>query len=325
MIQSYSVNFTMFLICEIICATTACPIFTCALVLGLEWAGSRERVIVNAIINFPLHLGFAVLGMTASIVRDFRPLLRYVYGPGLLVGCLMFFGPESFRWLIANGKRKQIERILKSAAKINNRELSSRTWDVLDRKCNEAAAESNANMGNSEAKAIEAHAYRSVFTSWIFIMRICINSLCWITGNFVGQGIAIMGVSLQGDKYLNFIILSLGAIPSALMSIFVQKFVGRRTGITLCFLLSAVTVICGRILPVEYSKLALMLFLIARCFAMAAFLIVYVHSSEMWPTSVRHTMVGISSTIGRIGAVLAPLNPLLVSEEPWCLRSLLPY
>lgn len=36
------------------------------------------------------------------------------------------------------------------------------------------------------------------------------------------------------------------------------------------------------------------------------------YTSELWPTNIRHSMMGFCSTIGRIGAALAPMAPLLV-------------
>lgn len=44
-----------------------------------------------------------------------------------------------------------------------------------------------------------------------------------------------------------------------------------------------------------------------------SFIVIYVITAEMFPTSVRHSMVSYSSTFGRIGSILAPQTPLLVS------------
>lgn len=310
LIQSYSINYSMFVICEIMCAIAVCPIFTCALVLGLEWAGSRERVMINSLINFPVHIGTATVGFIAFLVRDFRFLLRYVYGPCLLVGCLMFFGPESFRWLLANGKRQQIEQILNRATQINNREISARTREILNRKYAEATTQQHIDDGN---KIHDERPYRTLFSSRTFISRLCISSLCWITGNYISQGITVMAVTLKGNKYHNFIVLGLGAAPACFLSLLVLRFCGRRTGIAACLLISSTTVILAKMLPTEYSGLSLALLLCARSIAMVAYLIVYVHTSEIWPTNVRHSMVGLSSTFGRFGSILAPLTPLLVS------------
>lgn len=287
-VQSFSINYTMFIICEICCAVLTCPTFTAALILGLEWAGSSERVIVNSIITFPLHFGIALIGVLASFVQDFRPLLRMVYGPAFVTGILVCLGPESFRWLMAKGKREPIDKILKRAAHINKRQLAPRSYAIVDQNCGEAAQKSS---GNSSDGSTNNDGIRTLFTSRTLVMRAMINALCWITGNYVSQGITIIAVSLQGDKYWNFIILAIGGVPSPFISIILLRFVGRRSGISICLIAASFAVILGKLLPTEHSNYALACFLIARCFVMVAYLICYVHTSELWPTPFRHTMV----------------------------------
>lgn len=308
-IQSLSINYTIFIVCEIFCAILACPIFTAALILGLEWAGAQQRVVVNSIITFPLPIGVALCGIFAFYAQDFRPLLRYVYGPAMVTTLFVYFGPESFRWLMAKGKRTNIEHVLKTAAKINKCKLSPRTLEIVDRKCGVDALNKH---GKLDFEATGKSSMHVLFTSWTLIFRVCINALCWITGNYVNHGINIISVSLHGDKYVNYVTMALGGLPSGFISILLLKCVGRRIGISLCFLAASVTVVVGKLLSNEYSNIALIMFLSARCFAAVAFLIVYIHTSELWPTKMRHSVMGISSTLGRVGAILAPLAPLLV-------------
>lgn len=44
-----------------------------------------------------------------------------------------------------------------------------------------------------------------------------------------------------------------------------------------------------------------------------SFCVVYVVTAEMFPTKVRQSMVSYGSTFGRVGSMLAPQTPLLVS------------
>lgn len=53
-------------------------------------------------------------------------------------------------------------------------------------------------------------------------------------------------------------------------------------------------------------------FFIGKCFITVSFTGLYVYTSELWPTNIRHSMMGFCSTVGRIGAALAPMAPLLV-------------
>lgn len=49
--------------------------------------------------------------------------------------------------------------------------------------------------------------------------------------------------------------------------------------------------------------------------ATSAFILIYVIASEVFPTSLRHTTMGVCSMIGRLGSVASPQIPLLVSSS----------
>lgn len=55
------------------------------------------------------------------------------------------------------------------------------------------------------------------------------------------------------------------------------------------------------------------LFLIGKLCITSAFSTSYVHTAEMLPTVIRSIGVGAASTVARIGALVAPFVPLLVS------------
>lgn len=57
------------------------------------------------------------------------------------------------------------------------------------------------------------------------------------------------------------------------------------------------------------------LFLTGKLGITSAFGVVYVHTAEMLPTIVRSGGVGSASTVARVGALVAPFVPLLVSTH----------
>lgn len=57
----------------------------------------------------------------------------------------------------------------------------------------------------------------------------------------------------------------------------------------------------------------LALYLVGKLAITASFTVLYVFTAELFPTNARHSMIGVCSTIGRMGSALAPQTPLLVS------------
>lgn len=64
----------------------------------------------------------------------------------------------------------------------------------------------------------------------------------------------------------------------------------------------------------DLSWLKVTLFLFGKCAVAFCFTGVYTYSLELFPTSVRGTLVGFGNTAARVGSMLAPLTPLLVID-----------
>jgi hypothetical protein len=65
----------------------------------------------------------------------------------------------------------------------------------------------------------------------------------------------------------------------------------------------------------DMNRLEVLLFLIGKLGITSSFSIIVVYTTELYPTAMRSIGVGASSTVGRVGAMLAPFAPLLVSRS----------
>jgi hypothetical protein len=64
----------------------------------------------------------------------------------------------------------------------------------------------------------------------------------------------------------------------------------------------------------DYDTAKLIIFLAGKFAITIAFTVVYVFTAELFPTELRHSMLGTCSMVGRIGSIIAPQTPLLVSN-----------
>ena len=67
------------------------------------------------------------------------------------------------------------------------------------------------------------------------------------------------------------------------------------------------------LISTDYTTAKLIVFLAGKFAITIAFTVVYVFTAELFPTELRHTMLGTCSMVGRIGSIIAPQTPLLVS------------
>lgn len=292
-------------------------VYAAGFILSIEWPNVTHRVIISTIVTAMYPIGVAVSSVMALYTAHFRVYMRWVFGFQLIVSAFMFLVPESLRWLLVKGKQNQIERILKTAARINHRQLSPSTLELINRKCNKSIELSKLIVNDPAAK--NKQTLKALLSSSTMIFRFFISCLCWITGTYVTVGVNVISVSLSGDKYVSFAVTALGGLPSILFLIYFLKHFGRPKCISISLLITSFAIIVAKYLPEEYVITELILFFVAECFSSTAFSAVYLHTSELYPTPLRHSMMGICSTVGRLGSISAPLAPLLV-----CSRSLLP-
>lgn len=64
----------------------------------------------------------------------------------------------------------------------------------------------------------------------------------------------------------------------------------------------------------ESHVASLSVYLLGKFGATISFTVVYVITSEMFPTNLRQSFMGMCSTFGRLGSMLAPQTPFLVRQ-----------
>lgn len=77
----------------------------------------------------------------------------------------------------------------------------------------------------------------------------------------------------------------------------------------------AIPVIYRCSVPGSWSYGPLLLYMAGKLCITMAFATVYVFTAELFPTTLRHSLLGICSMTGRVGSILSPQTPLLVSQQ----------
>lgn len=307
MIRSFSINYPMFLIFEFLDSSIGSATYAAGLILSLEWVSTKDRVLLGMIITGAYPLGQIFLGLAARHTNNFRDLLRIIYAPGFLILAYIWITPESIRWLYAKQKYDELKKIVMRAAKMNNIELNE---EILA-KINTVPA----NIANDSMSAIEKESITKIFTSRYFLIRFGICCFCWMSNAFVSYGVSLTSVSLAGDKYTNFMIVALAGVPAVIVCYFMLEHLGRRKTLCSALIIGGAAIISSKSVGSQMpTYIPLMLFFIGKCFIAVSFSGLYIFTTELWPTSFRHSMMSLCSSVGRVGSMMAPLAPLLVSN-----------
>lgn len=313
LVQSFSLNYAMFITFEFLNAAIGSITYSAAFVLALEWTGVKNRIMLMTLVTATYPLGQMFLGVTAMLTQNFRILLRIISAPGFFIITYIWLAPESIRWLVVNGKHKQVTKILTRAAKMNRMELSQNSLDLISNECTAGSSFDDMNNKGSENKLITTHdSIWKIFQNRVLFIRFLVCAFNWIANAFVSYGISLTSVSLGGDKYVNFILIALAGVPAMAICYFMLEKLGRRWCLSISLLIAGACIISSKLLPPQYTILSIVLFFIGKCFITVSFTSLYVYTSELWPTNLRHSIMSLCSTSGRIGSMLAPLSPLLV-------------
>ncbi|XP_018362951.1 PREDICTED: organic cation transporter protein-like isoform X2 [Trachymyrmex cornetzi] len=306
LIQSFSVNYWMFLTFEFVNATIVAGIYSAGFILGMETMGVKNRVFGSVIISSTFAVGEVLLGLIASLLKSWRMLLRIVYGPALLAVFVPLVIPESVRWLMSKKKYEKVDKIYYKMARMNGLQVTNEAINMF-REQNVAETKSELVILDKRKPIVQ------VLHSSVILTRLLVCSFCWITNTFVYYGLSLNSVAFGGDKYLNFVLVAVVEIPAFCIGCVLNNHIGRKSTLSGAFMLSGLFCLASQFVPAgTWNHGPLFLYMIGKlCIAMA-FSTTYIFTAELFPTTLRNSLLGFCSMIGRIGSILAPQTPLLI-------------
>lgn len=249
------------------------------------------------------------------------------------------FVPESPRYLCAKGRLKEAHDILEKAAQLNRMKLPSDTL-VSDQVQNLdegfSTAEETQLLSSSQkevhepTKICRSPTLLSLFSQKYFRTTL----LLWFL--FFGNTFSYYGVILltsqlssvenkclpatfhsvgsqDASLYINVFLTSLAELPGLILAAFIVDRVGRKLCMVIMFALGFTLLL--PLVAQQNGVLTTALLFGARMFVSATFEVACIYAPEVYPTDIRASAVGLTTSIGRIGGMICPLVAVgLVSD-----------
>ncbi|CAH1997297.1 unnamed protein product [Acanthoscelides obtectus] len=301
-VRAFMPTYEWFLVFEFLDAAFGAGTYICGFILGVELVGPKKRVLTGILSSSCYTFGEIFTAAAAWVVQNWRHLIFILYSPIFVIISYIWLVPESVRWNLSKGRVEEAKAILRKAAKVNGKELSENTLEKLSL------------IELDEDKTEKDSFGKALLGSVTITMRLINCCICWSTCTFLFYGLTLTSVSIAaGNSYLDFILTSLIELPAYLCCNFMLQLFGRRWSISLSYLLTGFACAAHVFVPQDSHVGTLAIYLIGKFGATAAFTNLYVITSEMFPTKMRHSFMGTCSTFGRLGNMIAPQTHLLAS------------
>ncbi|KHN82111.1 Organic cation transporter-like protein [Toxocara canis] len=329
MFLPYSTYYPMFLMVRFLGAVCNEAADLAAYVLCMEVTGMRYRAMIGSLLQAPWALGYAMLALIAYFCKSWQQIQLITAGlhtAAVLMVCVL---PESPRWLIVNNRVEEAERYIRKACRdppfpfsifhVNRSALpcdlelvkhaEQRKWVKQDRRAN-------------------------IFTmlkSRVLCMRTIVVCIVWIATALVYYGLVIAlsdqsapgRVLFSGNFFVNNAIAGAIELPTLVGCVYLMRF-GRKNSQMFTLISSSLFIVIAMgAMQQKYHIIALVCLLFGKIFIQGSFNILYIFTSELYPTVIRNSAVGINSMIARFGSgvssyiailsdVTLPIVPMII-------------
>lgn len=290
-------SYIIYMISRFIIACGTRGINVTGFVLGMEMMGPSKRTFAGIVIEYFFAIGQLILVLFAYINNVYfesgwRTLAIALIFPIIPFLSYFFILPESPRWLLSKNRQAEAFEILQGVARTNKRELKSETWEGLlesQKATSEIKRENIVDLVKS---------YKLSIMSGILFIQ-------WIINNFIFYGVGLKSNDLGVNPYLSFAISACVEILAYVVSHMVLDIFGRKLPYVIS--LASAGIFCFIIGFMSNKYVIVTLAMLGKFCASMSYAIIYLYSSELFPTSIRNTGMGACSMMARIGAMTAPL------------------
>ncbi|XP_036625268.1 solute carrier family 22 member 7 isoform X2 [Trichosurus vulpecula] len=297
-------SYIMFVIARSLTGVALAGFTIIVLPLELEWLDVEHRIVAGVLGSTFWSVGVMLLALVGYLIRDWRWLLLAVTLPCVLGILSLWWVPESARWLMTQGRIKEAQSYLFRCAALNGRPQAREKLSI------EALS-----LVAEREKTVRRPSYLDLFRT----PRLRHISLCcmvvWFGVNFSYYGLSLDLSGLGLNLYQTQLMFGAVEVPSKMIVYLLVRYVGRRFTLVGALLGTALTVGAGLLLPSGLVTWRLVLGVAGKGFSEAAFTTAYLFTSELYPTVLRQTGLGMTNLVGRLGGSLAPLATLL--EGMW--------
>lgn len=217
-----------------------------------------------------------MLGALAWIFKDYVHLQLLISIPPLITVGYYWIIPESVRWLITKKRYQEAISIIRKVAKVNGTVISKDTNETFQKY--ESMTEDEVNAYDQKVETLSIwNSVKLMMSKPIMWLRVAILLYSFAINALVYFSLSLNSVSLSGNKFFNFILVSLVEIPGYMIGLKLINKYGRIPGYITSMIICGVTcILCGY---VDTVWIQILFFLVGKLGITSSFSIIYVHAA----------------------------------------------
>ncbi|KAK5920753.1 hypothetical protein CgunFtcFv8_024526 [Champsocephalus gunnari] len=288
--------------------------YIAAFVLGSELFMGSTRVNFSSLCFPCVYMSaMLLLPVNAYLVRSWRHLSLTMAVPGLACLPLWWLIPESPRWLVSRGRFQEAELLLRSAA-LHNRVEAPYVIFIP------------ANVEKETSEKVESTSILDLLKTANIRNVTLMLWIIWFSLNVSFFGLSFNMSALSGNPFLNYILLTAVELPAYTASWLVAHSFPHRLSCISFTLLGALALLLIQITLDSNPAITLTLVLLGKFGILTGIAVLYIFTSELFPTVIRNTAMSSCAMFSRVGSSVSPyLLHLAVFNQflPWIIMGCL--
>ncbi|XP_038076486.1 organic cation transporter protein-like [Patiria miniata] len=295
---TFSVNIYMYMAVRFISGFGNIASYVGLYVLVLEVIGKSWRTAVTMFVGMLYAVGYFFIATAGMYVRQWRPLSLYLNVTSVVMFIPLIFLQESIRWLVSKGKVDEAESVIRRIAKYNKKTLPDVLFDKEDIMKEMETKESTIPPSVINLYKTPNMAVKTLNMQWN-----------WFVNSLVYFGLSQSTNDLGVDDYWAFFVSGAVEIPALLYATFGVEWFGRKLNTGILELIGGAACLATIFIPAGIWRTVVAM--VGKFCISATFSIVYVYSTELFPTPIRGVGLGLCSFAARAGGMLSPIILLL--------------
>ena len=291
-------NYKLYLLTKLVVGFFQAGFILASFVLVNELVGASKRTLVGVAFQSFFAFFIVVISALAYQLQHWRQLTMAISALGAPLLAINLLIPESPRWLLSKNKNKEAIKVVEGIAAGNGKVFTDKMRVSLEH-------DTGAVSDVVDVKVSEG--LSDLFRDRHLTCATLIQIYSWFVNSAAYYGLTLAaGSAGSGDLYTATALSGAVEIPAYLLTYWLLGVAGRKLTLCLAMVTGGGACLAIQLLSALAPALIQSLALLGKLCLASSFAVVYIHSGEIFPTTVRNSSMGLMSVAARVGGIMAP-------------------